>query len=362
MLSNAHVQSVAAATPGEHPPLDPARASAIFEPLRFRNLDGQEPHLPLERRGPVRQLRRLGDRGPDQLGPEVRARRSRRDHLVERADRRARAHHPGLRVHRLGRDDPVLARARPTRARARLQVRRPAGLRRPRADDDRPAALARVELERPRGADQRVPRDADDRRRDPVGRPLVRRRRPPGARGGARRGGARRRERDALHAVPLLGDQRPRGRLRRRAREPRSLRARGRARDPDGGRRRLLPRVQDLARASGCASCSPGCAPGNTLGGVAPGLQVARGSRRRHAPRLDRRRVPASAQPGRPLPGARHGQDLRRAASRTGSTSSGTSCVFSTWPLSAGFRWWWERPARSLRRVRGDQPRRTRAP
>jgi 2,4-dienoyl-CoA reductase-like NADH-dependent reductase (Old Yellow Enzyme family) len=38
-LSNAHVQSVAAATPGEHPPLDPARAAVIFQPLRFRNLE-----------------------------------------------------------------------------------------------------------------------------------------------------------------------------------------------------------------------------------------------------------------------------------------------------------------------------------
>src|SRR5215218_2187287 len=38
-LSDAHVQSVAAATPGEHPLTTPARASAVFEPLRFRNLE-----------------------------------------------------------------------------------------------------------------------------------------------------------------------------------------------------------------------------------------------------------------------------------------------------------------------------------
>ena len=38
-LSNAHVQSVAAATQGEHPSLDPARAAVILEPLRFRNLE-----------------------------------------------------------------------------------------------------------------------------------------------------------------------------------------------------------------------------------------------------------------------------------------------------------------------------------
>ena len=52
-----------------------------------------------------------------------------------------------------------------------------------------------------------------------------------GARGRARRGRDPRRERLHLHAVPLLGDQRPRRRVRRLAREPRALPAR------DGARR-----------------------------------------------------------------------------------------------------------------------------
>ena len=50
------------------------------------------------------------------------------------------------------------------------------------------------------------------------------------------------------HPVPLLGDQRPQRRLRRLAREPRSLPARDRAGDPRGGRRRLPPPGQDQRR------------------------------------------------------------------------------------------------------------------
>ena len=60
----------------------------------------------------------------------------------------------------------------------------------------------------------------------------VRRGRPPRPRGRPRRRRDPRRQRVHLHAVPLLGDQRPQGRLRRVAGEPRPLPAGGRARDP----------------------------------------------------------------------------------------------------------------------------------
>ena len=59
---------------------------------------------------------------------------------------------------------------------------------------------------------------------------LLRRGRAAGARGRAGRRGAARRQRLPDHAVPELGDQRPQGRIRRLAREPRPLRARHRAR------------------------------------------------------------------------------------------------------------------------------------
>ena len=60
---------------------------------------------------------------------------------------------------------------------------------------------------------------------------VFRRRRAARPRGRARRRRAARRQRLSDHAVPELGDQRPQGRLRRLAREPRPLRPRRRPRD-----------------------------------------------------------------------------------------------------------------------------------
>ena len=60
-------------------------ADVIFEPLRARAADGQEPGAPFEHLRSFRQLRRHRDADPDQLGREVRARRRGADHLVERA-------------------------------------------------------------------------------------------------------------------------------------------------------------------------------------------------------------------------------------------------------------------------------------
>ena len=98
----------------------------IFSPLSFRNLDDQESHSAIEHRGTLRQLRRHRRAGAHQLGSEVRARRSGRDHLVVRAGASARAHPAQLRDDRQRRSHSVLARARQSRARARLQVHPPA--------------------------------------------------------------------------------------------------------------------------------------------------------------------------------------------------------------------------------------------
>ena len=68
------------------------------------------------------------------------------------------------------------------------------------------------------------------------------------ARGRARRRRAARRQRLSLHAVPQLGHQRPQGRVRRAAAEPRALPARRRRRDPRRGRHRLPPAGEDQRR------------------------------------------------------------------------------------------------------------------
>ena len=60
-------------------------------------------------------------------------------------------------------------------------------------------------------------------------------------------------------------------------------------------------------------------------------------------------RLPASAQPGGPA--SRRGtmvQDLRHAALQRAARAVRNYVVFQTWPLSAVFRWWWERPSRRL--------------
>ena len=73
----------------------------------------------------------------------------------------------------------------------------------------------------------------------------VRRGRAARARGRPRRRGTARRQRLPDHPVPQLGDQRPRGRVRRRAGEPRALRAGDRAGDPRARRPRLPPADED---------------------------------------------------------------------------------------------------------------------
>ena len=88
-----------------------------------------------------------------------------------------------------------------------------------------------LELDEQGRADERVPLPVDDDRRDPRGDRAVRAGGAPRARGRARRRRARRRERRPVHAVPLVGDQRPQGRVgRRRSRTARASRSRSFAR------------------------------------------------------------------------------------------------------------------------------------
>ena len=184
--------------------------AAIFEPLRVPEPHGQEPRPALEHLRALRQLRRIRHPDAHQLGAEVRPRRRRRDHLLLVRRRPARVHRPQLRGDRPRRDDPVLARARRARPRARLQVHPPARARRPAARHPR----ARP---RPEGAQldgqvrsaARLRGRAGDARAAARDRGRVRRRRAPRARGRARRRRDPRRERLPLHAVPLVGDQRP---------------------------------------------------------------------------------------------------------------------------------------------------------
>ena len=140
----------------------------------------------------------------------------------------------------------VLARGGQRRPRARLPVHPPTQPWRPPARHHRHRVPDRPELHRTRriratgssASAMTIDEIHDD------GRGL-RRRRAPRARGGARRRRAARRERLSDHPVPQLGDQRPQGRLRRIAREPRPLRPRHRPRHPQARRQRLPPADED---------------------------------------------------------------------------------------------------------------------
>ena len=150
-------------------------AAAVPEP------DGQEPHLPVEHLGSLRQLRRLGQPGAHQLGSEVRQGRRGRHHLVVRAGAPPRPHRAELRDDRRRLADPVLAGARTGGARARLQVHPAAQPFGPAARHQRDRGPDRTELDRQGRSDPWLPVRADDHRADPRGRSGTSRR-APGAR------------------------------------------------------------------------------------------------------------------------------------------------------------------------------------
>ena len=108
-------------------------------------------------------------------------------------------------------------------------VEYPLGLSSTDSDDPLARLQVRAHVARP---------DSRDRR-------ALRRRGAPGARGRSRRRRTARRQRLPDHAVPLVRHQRSRGRVRRRAREPRPVRRRDRARHPPARRRRLPPPDED---------------------------------------------------------------------------------------------------------------------
>ena len=220
-----HMETSAASIPaGEPREGGVAPWTSSSQPLAFRNLTVAEPDLPLEPRRAVLELRRRRNPDPHQLGPEDGAQRRRDDHLLERAGAPARAHRPELRAHRPRRDDPVLARAREARPRARLQVRRPARVLGTAARRRRHPLREGLELDGRARADPRVRVRAHDDRRDRVHGRVLRAGRAARARGGRGRRRDPRLQRLPDHAVPLLGDQRPQGRVRRVAREPSALR------------------------------------------------------------------------------------------------------------------------------------------
>ena len=185
-------------------------AEAIFEPLRFRNLEVKNRILRSNVAGRLDDYDGGGTQTRDQLGAEVCPRRRRRDRLLLDRCRRARQDRPGLRRHRDGRAHPVLARAREARARARLPLHhpaRPCGPPAGRADARlRQGAL----VDEQAGPAARLRGRARDTGRSGGDQALVRAGRPARPRGLARRRRDSRRQRLPLHAVPLLGDQRPR--------------------------------------------------------------------------------------------------------------------------------------------------------
>ena len=112
-------------------------------------------------------------------------------------------------------------------------------------------------------------------------------------RGGPRRRRDPRRERLPVHAVPLLGDQRPQGRVRRLAREPRAPAARDGAGGPGevGDDFHLQVKISATEHANAFLFW---LRRGNTIDGLGPGVPLARGGRRGRDPRLGREHVPAS--------------------------------------------------------------------
>ena len=218
--------------------------SVIFEPLQLGPLDGQEPHLPLEPR--VAAGTTTTARGPPSGSTGTSSSRAAGSARSSPRTRRSIPRGlivPGLRAHRPRRPDSVLPRARQAGARARLQVHRPArttragsatsatsSSRRAVSSTDKPEPVHGFPCERLSVAGIRELVDAFAQG--------ARRAREAGADGVEIAGG----NGVPDHAVPLLGDQRSQGRVRRVAREPRALRARDRARRSARGRVRLLPR------------------------------------------------------------------------------------------------------------------------
>ncbi len=170
----------------------------------------------------------------------------------------------------------------------------------------------------------------------------------PRARGRARRRRARGRERDALHAVPLARrSTRARTTTAARSRTAPASRSRSSARSAPRSATTSASASRSAStrlRASSCPGCgratasrtSSRCAGWLEEAGV-DYLHVSAGTGFPH-PRNPAGRFPATDVV----------QDLRHADLERAATRSGTSSSSSTWPLSAVFRWWWERPRRRL--------------
>ena len=181
----------------------------------------------------------------------------------------------------IDRDDrvPFWRELDPARARARLQVHRPAGARGPRADHRRLRVPEGRQLDRRARAAQRLPVRAPDDCRDPRARRRVRRRRTARPRGRRRRRRARRRERRPLHPVPELGRSTT-------ARTSTAARWRTAPASPSTSSRAVRAEVGDdfflgfkISIRERMNEILPWLSRGNSRRGVGAGLQVARGSR-----------------------------------------------------------------------------------
>ena len=219
----------------------------IFQPLTFPASDGQEPAVSLEHLRPVRQLRRLGQPGADQLGGEVRpggigaiissfvpvhvrGRILPNYAMIDHDDKIPFWREVGGRVHEYD-CKFIMQLSHSGRQRDVAGVEN--FMNKALSSTNTMDRLSRPALP---GGDEG--RDHGARAAcSPTARAAHARR--------ARRGGAARLARLSLHAVPQLRHQRPHGRVRRLAREPLPLPARGHARHPARGRRRLSPAGED---------------------------------------------------------------------------------------------------------------------
>ena len=276
--------------------------------------DREEPDLPVERLGPVRQLRRVGQPGAYQLGDEVRQGGRRRDHLLVRAGASARPHRAELRDDRPRPAHPVLARGRPRRPRTRLQVHPAAQPRRTAARHQRHRVPGRPLIDIAERSDSRIPLRGHDEGADQ------------GDVVSAFAEGARRAREAGLDGVELHGangylitqflssaindrEDEYGGPLENRARFVLEVVRAIRAKVGQDFHLQMKISAQEFDDALAFLGIGPS---GNTLDGVGAGVQVARRGRRRRDSRVHRELLSSPAQSRwRRSSGRRPRQELR---------------------------------------------------
>ena len=334
---------------------------------RFRNLTVKNRILRSSIGGRCDNYDGSGTRGAHQLGPEVRARRRRRDHLLERADRIAR----GRLLSRATRCSTTTTRFRSGASSAGASTSTTASTscsssHAGRERHHRRASSTRraLELDRRAGAAQRLPVRAADgaaRSRSIVGAFAAGARRAREA--GARRGRARRRERrcssrssSARRSTTARTSTAARSRTARASRSRSCARSAPRSATTSASASRSASREQ-------LRELLPWLRDGQHARGVAAGLPLARGGRRRLHPRQRRQRAsrtratrPATSR-AKDVVTTYDSADLERHATRSATTSSSAGGR-----SNAGSRMVaWEKPSRGSASKGSTSPTRARS-